>query len=42
MSISNDLDEVSLCIVVCLNCKINSPEDWIVGRYETIGKPKVT
>ena len=40
MSISDDLDEVSTRIV-CPNCKINSPKDWFVSRYETTGKPKV-
>ena len=40
MSISNDLGEVSACIV-CPKCKIHSPKDWIVSRYETTGKPKL-
>ena len=40
MSISNDLDEVSSCIV-CPKCKVNSPKDWFVIRQETTGKPKV-
>jgi len=40
MSISNDLDEVSACIV-CPKCKVNSPKDWFVIRHETTGKPKV-
>lgn len=40
MSISNDLDEVSTCIV-CPFCRLKSPKDWLVSRYETRGKPKV-
>ena len=40
MSISNDLDEVSACIV-CPKCKVNSPKDWFVIRHETTGKPRV-
>ena len=40
MSISNDLDEVSTCIV-CPFCRLKSPKDWLVSRYETKGKPKI-
>lgn len=40
MSISNDLDEISLCIV-CPKCKRNSLKDWAVNRLETRGKPKI-
>ena len=40
MSISNDLGEVSACIV-CPKCRVNSPKDWFVIRHETTGKPRV-
>lgn len=40
MSISNDLDEVSTCIV-CPFCKNNSPKDWIVKHLESRARPKV-
>ena len=40
MSISNNLEEISTCIV-CPHCKHNSPKYWSVSRFETKGKPKV-
>ena len=40
MSISNNIEEISTCIV-CPQCKHKSPKDWIVSRLETKGKPKV-
>jgi hypothetical protein len=40
MSISNNLEEISKCIV-CPKCKHNSPKDWAVNHVETKGKPKV-
>ncbi|MER5176525.1 MAG: hypothetical protein ABJB76_12070 [Candidatus Nitrosocosmicus sp.] len=40
MSISNNLEEISACIV-CPQCKHNSPKYWMVSRLETNGKPKV-
>ncbi len=40
MSISNNIEEISTCIV-CPQCKYKSPKDWIVSRVETKGKPKV-
>jgi hypothetical protein len=40
MSISNNLEEISICIV-CPQCKHNSPKYWSVSRLETKGKPKV-
>jgi hypothetical protein len=40
MSISNNLEEISTCIV-CPQCKHKSPKDWVVNRLETKGKPKV-
>jgi hypothetical protein len=40
MSISNNLEEISTCIV-CPQCKHKSSKDWVVNRLETKGKPKV-
>jgi hypothetical protein len=40
MSISNSLEEISLCIA-CPKCRHKSPKDWIVNRIETKRKPKV-
>jgi uncharacterized protein with PIN domain len=40
MSISNDIDEVSICIV-CPFCKTKSPKDWIVKHLESTKKPKI-
>ena len=40
MSISNSLEEISLCIA-CPKCRHKSPKDWIVNRIETKGRPKV-
>ena len=40
MSISNDIDEVSTCIV-CPFCKTKSPKDWIVKHLESKKTPKI-
>jgi hypothetical protein len=40
MSISNDIDEVSTCIV-CPFCKTKSSKDWIVRHLESRKKPKI-
>ena len=40
MSISNDIDEVSTCIV-CPSCKLKSPKDWIVKHLESKKRPKI-
>ncbi|WP_458742839.1 hypothetical protein [Candidatus Nitrosocosmicus sp. T] len=40
MSISNDLDEVSI-FIVCPGCKTRSPKDWIVKHMESKTRPRV-
>ena len=40
MSISNSLEEISLCIA-CPKCRYKSPKYWLVNRIETKGKPKI-
>ncbi|WP_148686593.1 hypothetical protein [Candidatus Nitrosocosmicus hydrocola] len=40
MSISNDIDEVSTCIV-CPFCKTKSSKDWIVKHLESKKTPKI-
>jgi len=40
MSISNDIDEVSTCIV-CPYCRLKSQKDWIVKHLESKKRPKI-
>ncbi|HET6591047.1 MAG TPA: hypothetical protein VFG45_12890 [Candidatus Nitrosocosmicus sp.] len=40
MSISNDIDEVSTCIV-CPHCRLKSQKDWIVKHLESKKRPRI-
>jgi hypothetical protein len=40
MSISHNLEEISLCIA-CPKCRYKSPKDWAVVHVETKIKPKI-